>query len=158
MRNEEVMNRRGCCLEISHSADDVAHDSSWRESPLEESSGAAHGEKSSEYGCSSDDQCITINPFMSNIVRPVHTSHVEARQGMWDMRLRMSTTHQNAVRVATEDISCCVLSGNKFSVDIAWTIYPPRYPSLELMMTPSGWRTKGESHSERPQAKTSVTA
>ncbi|PBK58956.1 hypothetical protein ARMSODRAFT_80790 [Armillaria solidipes] len=82
MRNEEVMNCRGCCLEISHSTDDVAHDSSWRESPLEESSGAAHGEKSSEHGCSSDDRCITINPFMSHIVRPVHTSHIEARQGM----------------------------------------------------------------------------
>ncbi|PBK58424.1 hypothetical protein ARMSODRAFT_132897 [Armillaria solidipes] len=66
-----------------------------------------------------------MNAFMLYIVLPVHTSHVEATQGMWDMRPRMSTTHQNAVRAATEDIHCCVLLGNRFNVDIAWSIHPP---------------------------------
>ncbi|PBK64609.1 hypothetical protein ARMSODRAFT_978868 [Armillaria solidipes] len=97
-------------------ADDVRRDSSWRESPLEEASGA---ENSAEHGCSTDDQCITMNAFMLYIVRPVHTSHVEATQAMWDIHLRMSTTHQNAVRVATE--------GNKFNDDISWSIYPLGY-------------------------------
>ncbi|KAK0431325.1 hypothetical protein EV421DRAFT_1743229 [Armillaria borealis] len=137
MRNEDVMNRRGCCLEISHSTEDVAHDSSWRESPLEESSGAAHSEKSSEHGCSSDDQCITINPrpsssshsFMSHIVHPVHTSHVEARQGMWDMRLRMTAAYYRGTNLA-------LISHGQF-------IHLDTHRS-----NPSGWRTKGESHSE----------
>ncbi|KAK0431318.1 hypothetical protein EV421DRAFT_174980 [Armillaria borealis] len=66
-----------------------------------------------------------MNAFMLYIVLPVHTSHVEATQGMWDMRLRMSMTHQNDVRVATEDIHCRVLLGNKFIVDIAGSIDLP---------------------------------